>query len=91
MNDLPAQKSKRKILSLKLQPAETEAEKALPLFVNNDEAVYMVWRYGGDMPKKVYPASERDRAICDAKNLANQLRERFYVLRAFRGYDPDEQ
>jgi hypothetical protein len=76
----PAQK--RKVLSLK---TEKEAARE-PCFVEKDKAVYMVWRVGGDMPKRVYLSHEVDRARSHAKMLSKETGYDFHVLRSYRAY-----
>jgi hypothetical protein len=86
IGEVPA---KRKVLSLRLEPATTPEEHAAPKFVENREAVYMVWCDGGEMPKRVYRADEREKAIGHAKLLAAQTGKRFHALRSFRAFDPE--
>jgi hypothetical protein len=86
IGEVPA---KRKVLSLRLEPAKTPEEEAAPKFVENREAVYMVWCDGGDMPKRVYRADERDKAVSHAKLLASAEGKRFHVLRSFRAFEPE--
>ena len=60
-------------------------------YLLRDESVFMVWREGGDMPKRVYRPDEAWRAIEHAKKLARETGDRFYVLRSWRGFDPVQE
>ena len=95
MNDLTATEPKRKVLSLKIEPDERPRPQTKPPyhkhFVIGSEAIYMVFNPNGHMPKRVYASNERKRAIGHAKRLAAEVGERFYVLRAWRGYDPGDE
>lgn len=51
-----------------------------------EQAVYLVWREGGDLPKKIY--RDPKQANADASVLASTTGERFHVLRSFRIYRP---
>lgn len=86
--ELVQEQPKRKLLSLKKETAAPSESPSLPRFVNAPQSVYMVWREGGDMPKRVYGASEKSIAQSHAKKLAEQTGERFYVMRSWRGFEP---
>jgi len=90
MSDLiPEDRPRRKVLSLRLEPTANLQKQSEPQFVINREAVYMVWCDDGDMPKRVYRSSERDKAVGHAKILAGLEGKRFHVLRSFRAFDPE--
>lgn len=81
----------RKVLTLANPP---EAEKQTPekskrtmgedQFVPNDQAFYMVWKEGGDAPKRIYAADEKWLAARHAKILSEEHGVRFHVLRSWR-------
>jgi hypothetical protein len=85
VTDLAEPARKRKVLSLELDPQERNGQ---PRYVAKADAVFMVWRDGGFMPSRVYRAGEKSIAESHAKTLCEQTGERFYVLRAWRGFDP---
>lgn len=90
MSELVDNKPTRKVLSLKLAPqSQPNASQQPAQFLQDDLCVYMVWREGGDMPKRVYAADERHRAISHAKTLSSETGYRFYVLRSWRGFDAE--
>lgn len=84
MDDVAAIPNKRKILSLKLEKHQGQEAR----FVVPEKSVYMVWCEGGDMPRRVYRSSEKSKAANHAKKLAEQENRRFYVMRSWRGYEP---
>lgn len=73
---------RRKILSIKKEKEATDQ----PCFVEKDSAVYMVWRVGGDMPKRVYRSKEKALAVSHAQLLSAQTGLEFHVLRSYRGF-----
>lgn len=83
--DLQDRPQKRKVLSLKI---EKEGLKE-PCFVENAQSVFMVWRVGGDMPKRVYGHKEGSIAKSHAKTLALETGEQFHVLRSYRAFIPE--
>lgn len=88
--EIAVKRPKRKVLSLKKEPAPDQPPKTTqpPRYLNDDFCVYMVWCDGGDMPKRVYQSSERNMAVGHAKALAETTKQRFYVMRSWRGFDP---
>lgn len=71
---------KRKVLTLPIPRASKAPE---PTFIPREDASYMVWREGGDMPKKLY--SDPHLPYKHAMLLAKQYPgERFHVLRSWR-------
>ena len=85
MGDIHQPRRGRKILRLKKEPAEAPEQ---PQYVIKSEARFMVWRDGGDMPCRVYGPDEAEKATGHAKTLAEKEQARFYVMRAWRAYDP---
>lgn len=83
MTSLGEMRPKRKVLSLKKDKPEAPEQ---PCLVHKSHALYMVWRVGGDMPKRVYQPHERDIAIGHAKKLCDETGQEFHVLRSFRAY-----
>lgn len=83
MSEVDNKKPARKVLSLKLA-GQTPNQ---PQFIQEPWSVYMVWCDGGDMPKRVYRADEKNRAMAHAKKLAAETGKRFYVMRSYRGYE----
>ena len=82
---LPNSDQRRKVLSL---AKESSHEQGQPCFVGKGEAVYMVWRDGGDMPARVYRHGEKTLAMFHAKQLTESVGQRFHVLRSYRAFDP---
>lgn len=80
MTDLATEARERKVLTI---PRSVERSKAAPTFIPRAEASFMVWREGGDMPKKLY---KEPRLPCQhAASLAKRNPgERFHVLRSWR-------
>lgn len=90
MSDLIEQRPKRKVLSLKLEKQTAANTKTSPpQYLRDKSSVYMVWCPSGDMPKRVYLADEKERALGHAKSLAREKGERFYVMRSWRAFEPD--
>ena len=85
--DLQDRPRKRKVLSLKIEK-EGPTE---PCFVENAQSVFMVWRVGGDMPKRVYGPTEGSLAKSHAKTLTLETGEQFHVLRSYRSFIPKPQ
>ena len=84
------EKPKRRVLSLKKEPEPPHDNGSPPpSFIPADESYYMVWRKGGGMPTRVYRAGQRNLAETHAKQLAAKEGVRFYVLRTFRGFEPE--
>jgi len=89
MQNLDETPIKRKTLSLK---TDREEPKPLPekikssKYLTRDESVFMVWRVGGDMPKRVYTVDELPLAVSHAEALARRQGGTFYVMRSWRGY-----
>lgn len=80
MPELTSEARKRKVLTL---PRYGERNPDTPTFVPRVEARFMVWREGGDMPKRLY--DEPDLPCRHAASLARQFPgERFHVLRSWR-------
>lgn len=84
-SDIHESRKRRKVLTLRKEPSDGHNQ---PKYVVKQEACYMVWRAGGDMPKRVYSHAERQLACDHAKTLVQETGERFYVLRAWRAFDP---
>ncbi len=90
MTELVDNKPKRKVLSLKLQNDEKPVRGYTPKkFLHEDISRYMVWCPDGEMPKRVYGPNEGGIAIAHAKRLASETGKRFYVMRTWRGFDPE--
>jgi hypothetical protein len=90
MKELMQQRTKRNILSLKKEePPVPLTHNRTTLFLKEELSVYMVWCPDADMPKKVYQADEQKKAIGHAKKLADETGRKFYVMRSWRGYEPD--
>lgn len=87
MSEISTPRKKRKLLKLKTSEPEY---KFGPIYVEKPHDVYMVWRPGGEMPKRVYPHAEQELALTHAKQLASEFGERMYVMRAWRAFDPEE-
>jgi hypothetical protein len=83
--DLQQPERKRKVLSLKIEKEDIRE----PCFVEKSSAVYMVWRVGGDMPKRLYLPEEVERAKSHAKKLSEETGFVFHVLRSYRAYTCD--
>jgi len=86
LTDLDNPRPKRKVLSLKLEPQEANQQ---PQFVERGEAFYMVWRVGGDTPKRIYTAKEQQIAISHAKKLCDETGMQFHVMRSYRAFMKD--
>lgn len=86
MKDLATYTPKRKLLSLKI---ERDEEMRNQFYLDSAESIYMVFNQNGHMPKRVYSPKEKKLAIGHAKSLARETGERFYVMRAWRAYDPE--
>jgi hypothetical protein len=78
---------KRNVLSLPTARPDGDEK---PLFIDNRQAIYMVWREGGDMPARVYGPDEASIAKLHAKQMALKYGFRFYVMRAWRAYEPKQ-
>ncbi len=89
MNDLPPETRKRKVLSLKKEPDSECREGTTQHFVNAKESVYMVFCPEGYMPKRVYRPGEKSIAMTHAQRLCEETGKRFFVMRAWRGFDPE--
>lgn len=90
MTELVANKPKRKVLSLKIEQIEkVPAVDTPPSFLDPEISAYMVWCPDGDMPKRVYQSNEQKRAVGHAMKLASETGRRFYVMRTWRGFDPE--
>ena len=91
VTDLAAKPEKRKLLSLRKAPDTIHPTKGSPKhFVRDSESIYMVFNPDGHMPKRVYQSSEQSIALSHAKALASEHGKRFYVLRAWRAFEPAE-
>lgn len=88
MNDLSNNPPKRKVLSLKKEGYDVEPANS-PRYLDELISVYMVWCPDGDMPKRVYKSNEKNKATEHAKKLASETGNRFYVMRSWRGFDPE--
>lgn len=78
--ELPPEARKRKVLTL---PRSKDRNLATPTFVPRDQSKFMVWREGGDMPRKLY--DEPNLPHHHASLLAKQHPgERFHVMRTWR-------
>ena len=81
----------RKVLTLANPP---ESEKQTPekskrgmgedQFVPGHQAFYMVWKEGGDAPKRMYGPDEKWLAAKHAKILSEEHGVRFHVFRSWR-------
>lgn len=92
MNEVVHKKPERKVLSLKLQPDKQAIHGKTPKkYLHGDISHFMVWCPDGEMPKRVYKPGEKNLAITHAKRLAAETGSRFYVMRTWRGYDPEDQ
>lgn len=85
MAEIQVKRKRRKLLKLKL--AEPEYKHG-PLYVEKPHDRYMVWCPEGDMPKRVYGSDEDQVATSHAKILAEETGKTFYVMRAWRAYEP---
>jgi len=83
--DLEEPTPKRKVLSLKTEQEHPQS----PAFIAREHCHYMVWRVGGDEPKRIYGPDESQRAINHAKELSEKTGEEFHVFRTWRGFAPD--
>ncbi len=88
MSNLLAEPARtRKVLSLKLHREQPEALPPQSKYVDRAEAVYMVYGDGKDMPQRLYRADEAKIACDHARRLASLYGGRFYVMRAWRGFE----
>lgn len=90
MSEVVDERPRRKVLSLKLEPTQATPSGRKHHYVNEDESIYMVFSPAGHMPQRVYGPHEKGRATGHAKMLARETGHRFFVMRAWRAYDPDE-
>ena len=90
MTDLAPLPEKRKLLSLRKEPDTIHTSGTPRHFVRSGESIYMVFNPNGHMPKRVYPSNEQSIALSHAKALATEQGQRFYVLRAWRAFEPAE-
>lgn len=80
MIELPPEAKKRKVLTL---PRTKDRNPNTPTFVPRDQSKFMVWREGGDMPRKLYdePSLPHRHATLLAKQHPG---EKFHVMRTWR-------
>lgn len=90
MTDLQSPRPKRKVLSLKLEKVSRYKDDFPERFVDREQGAVMVWREGGDMPKRMYKPDEIRLAIRHAQELAMKTGERFHILRSWRAFDAVE-
>lgn len=88
MTELPIETQKRKVLSLKKEGYDVLPVDA-PRYLQEDLSVYMVWCPDGEMPKRVYKSNEKNRAVAHAMKLAAKTGRKFYVMRSWRGFEPE--
>lgn len=89
MTAITEEQPKRKVLSLRLGADTIHPVKGSPKhFVRDSESIYMVFNPEGHMPQRVYGPSEQSIALSHAKKLTAETGQRFYVLRAWRAFDP---
>lgn len=91
MTEISNPKPKRKTLTLKLEPVKSYKDDFPEKFVDRAQGAVMVWREGGDMPKRFYKPDEIVLAIRHARDLAKQTGERFHVLRSWRAFEPEAE
>lgn len=90
MNDLSEAPPKRKLLSLKKEKDTLNFRGEPRHFVRSENSIFMVYSPDGYMPKRVYRPDEQSIALSHAKSLAAEHGGRFYVMRAWRAFEPAE-
>ena len=93
---IPKHRPERKVLSVKFnarrdpdnRPPDEHGEPVQ--FIPRDECAFMVYREGGDMPKRLYAPEEIEIAVYHARGIAQETGARVHVLRTWRAYDAVE-
>lgn len=91
MTDVTASTRKRKILSLSREKSTDYSSDFPSHFVSRALGAVMVWREGGDMPKRFYKPEEIALACRHAKDLSLKTGERFHVLRSWKAFEPEAE